>query len=73
MTPTGRKIDIFILQIERRIYEIVLLLTNGIADYSSMPLIMLNSIYTCREPRQSPTYEAYSRSRRYITVSPFLF
>lgn len=72
MTPTGRKIDIFSLQIERRIYEIVLLLTNGIADYSPIPLIMLNSIYTCREPRQSPTYEAYSRSRRYSTVSPFL-
>ena len=43
----------------------MLLLTNGITDYSCIPLLMMHVMYTCREPRQSPTYEAYSRSRRY--------
>lgn len=33
---------------------------------------MMHSIYTCRESRQSPTYEAYSRSRRYTIRVPAL-
>lgn len=71
MTPTGRKYWYFSASDWTKNIWNCAPTDKWIADYSCILVLMVDSIYTCRESRQSPTYEAYSRSRRYSISTPW--
>lgn len=64
MIPTGKRVDaIFYLHLFGK--NQVVLLQKWKTEDSIMLMTNWFSLFVFREPRRSPTYDAYPRSRRY--------